>query len=32
MDSAKVKVCVDAANFIGELKHTWNYVGYAECN
>ncbi|MBR0463769.1 MAG: hypothetical protein IJJ23_05215 [Clostridia bacterium] len=28
----KVKVEVDASRWIGSLDHTWNYIGYDECN
>ncbi|MCL2060848.1 MAG: hypothetical protein FWH01_17615 [Oscillospiraceae bacterium] len=28
----KVNVRVDAGNVIGAMEHTWNYVGYDECN
>lgn len=28
----KVYVTVDASKWCGELKHTWNYIGYDECN
>ena len=27
-----VKINVDASKWLGELAHTWNYVGYDECN
>ena len=27
-----VNVNVDAAAWRGELRHTWNYIGYDECN
>lgn len=27
-----VHFCVDADKSLGELKHTWNYIGYDECN
>lgn len=28
----KVTVSVDASRWLGKLEHTWNYVGYDECN
>ena len=28
----KVQVCVDASKWTGRLEHTWNYIGYDECN
>ena len=28
----QVKVLVDASEWAGQLKHTWNYIGYDECN
>jgi xylan 1,4-beta-xylosidase len=28
----KVKIKVDASKFIGELKHSWRYIGYNENN
>jgi xylan 1,4-beta-xylosidase len=28
----KVQVRVDAGKWLGALDHTWNYVGYDECN
>lgn len=28
----QVQVTVDASKGCGELKHTWNYIGYDECN
>ena len=28
----QVKVHVDASKWIGKLAHTWNYIGYDECN
>jgi len=30
--SEPVSVHVDAAKWMGELPHTWNYIGYDECN
>lgn len=30
--SENVQVRVDAAKWVGRLEHTWNYVGYDECN
>ena len=27
-----VPVLVDAGKWIGTLDHTWNYIGYDECN
>ena len=30
--SERVKVVVDASKWCGKLEHTWNYVGYDECN
>jgi len=30
--SNTVTVNVDAAKWLGKLEHTWNYVGYDECN
>ncbi|GHT63535.1 hypothetical protein FACS1894110_01540 [Spirochaetia bacterium] len=27
-----VSVNIDASKWIGELSHTWNYIGYDECN
>ncbi len=27
-----VDISVDASKWLGELAHTWNYVGYDECN
>jgi len=27
-----VKIGVDVSKWLGELAHTWNYVGYDECN
>ena len=26
----QVKVLVDASEWAGQLKHTWNYIGYDE--
>ena len=28
----KVQVRVDASRQLGKLEHTWNYIGYDECN
>ena len=28
----QVKVTVDASKWTGKLEHTWNYIGYDECN
>ena len=28
----KVIVTADASRCVGKLKHTWNYIGYDECN
>ncbi len=28
----KVEVRVDAGRWLGTLDHTWNYIGYDECN
>ena len=28
----QVKVRVDAGRWLGKLAHTWNYIGYDECN
>ena len=28
----KVNVHIDAGKWTGKLKHTWNYIGYDECN
>ncbi len=28
----KVSVKVDASKWVGRLEHTWNYIGYDECN
>ncbi len=28
----QVKVSVDASQWCGRLEHTWNYIGYDECN
>jgi len=28
----RVSVMVDASKWLGRLEHTWNYVGYDECN
>lgn len=28
----EVRVCVDASQWQGKLPHTWNYIGYDECN
>lgn len=30
--SEVVKINVDAAKWVGKLEHTWNYIGYDECN
>jgi len=30
--SQKVSVNVDASKWLGKLEHTWNYIGYDECN
>ena len=30
--SEKVQVRVDASQWAGTLEHTWNYIGYDECN
>ena len=30
--SEQVKINVDASKWIGKLAHTWNYIGYDECN
>ena len=30
--SEQVQVTVDASTRCGELAHTWNYIGYDECN
>lgn len=30
--SEKVQVRVNAAKWTGTLEHTWNYIGYDECN
>ena len=30
--NGKVQVNVDAARRTGRLEHTWNYIGYDECN
>jgi len=30
--SNTVNVNVDASKWLGKLEHTWNYVGYDECN
>lgn len=28
----QVRVTVDASRWAGKLQHTWNYIGYDECN
>ncbi len=28
----KVSVLLDAGKWLGQLAHTWNYIGYDECN
>ncbi len=28
----QVSVSVDASQWLGKLEHTWNYIGYDECN
>ncbi|MCI5933158.1 MAG: hypothetical protein MRZ51_08120 [Faecalibacterium sp.] len=28
----QVRVTVDASRWTGKLQHTWNYIGYDECN
>jgi len=30
--SQNVSVNVDASKWLGKLEHTWNYIGYDECN
>lgn len=30
--SERVQVRVDASRWVGKLAHTWNYIGYDECN
>ena len=30
--SKSVQVDVDASRWVGKLDHTWNYIGYDECN
>ena len=32
MPAQKVTVTVDAGNWLGELPHIWNYIGYDEAN
>lgn len=28
----QVRVTMDASRWTGKLQHTWNYIGYDECN
>lgn len=28
----KVNISIDAGKWMGKLEHTWNYIGYDECN
>jgi xylan 1,4-beta-xylosidase len=32
MKKQKVQIRVDAGKVVGELKHSWRYIGYDECN